>query len=253
MTPEPWIAFPAGILISSLASAIGIGGGILWMPFFLIIMKIPPEKAVMSSLLIQVAGMGSGSLAFIRQKKVDIKLGLFLWAVTIPGVSAGAYMARLLKPSYIEIILGIFAMASAFLFVASHEKYDDTGVETADVRKAFRYSWLFSSMSVISGMLSISIGEWLIPLLKTRLSLLMSRAIATSIFAILGTSITGVLSHLLLGSGASLPAVLWAIPGVMIGAQIGPELIRRINDRILKEMFIFLLTLIGIHLIYNSF
>lgn len=253
MIPEAWIAFPVGIFIASLASAIGIGGGILWMPFFLIIMKISPEKAVLSSLLIQVAGMGSGSFAFIRQKRVDIKLGLFLWAITIPGVSAGAYMAKLLKPSHIEIILGIFAMASAFLFVSSNEKYDNKGVERIDIKQAFRYSWIISMMSAISGLLSISIGEWLVPILKIRLSLKMSHAIATSIFAILGTSIIGVVSHLILGASASISLVLWAIPGVIIGSQIGPEIIKHVNDRILKEMFIFLLTIIGIHLIYNSF
>jgi len=43
------------------------------------------------------------------------------------------------------------------------------------------------------------------------------------------------------------------VPGVMIGGQIGPRIIRRINERILKEMFVFVLTLFGIHLIYNSF
>ena len=30
------LAFPAGMIIAALASAVGIGGGILWMPFFII-------------------------------------------------------------------------------------------------------------------------------------------------------------------------------------------------------------------------
>jgi uncharacterized membrane protein YfcA len=30
------LAFPAGVIIATLASAVGIGGGILWMPFFII-------------------------------------------------------------------------------------------------------------------------------------------------------------------------------------------------------------------------
>jgi hypothetical protein len=40
---------------------------------------------------------------------------------------------------------------------------------------------------------------------------------------------------------------------VIIGGQIGPRFSERINERMLKEVFIFLLTLIGIHLIYNSY
>ena len=63
-----FLAFPAGMIIASLASTVGIGGGILWMPFFLIFLKLPPETAVVTSLLVQTAGMGSGSVAFIKKK-----------------------------------------------------------------------------------------------------------------------------------------------------------------------------------------
>ncbi len=65
MIPETWFAFPTGILIATAASAMGLGGGILWMPFFLIVMKLRPETAVVTSLLIQSAGMASGSVAWI--------------------------------------------------------------------------------------------------------------------------------------------------------------------------------------------
>lgn len=250
---DPWIAFPAGIIIASVVSAIGLGGGIFWMPFFLIILKMEPNKAILTSLFIQIAGVGSSTVAFLRQKKVDVKLGLFLMSIAVPGVMIGALLSHNIDPSHIGAILGIFAMTTAFLFVSSNEKYDETGRLKAPIRQAYRYSWIVSLMSIASGMLSISIGEWLIPILKTRLSMMMSSAIATSVFVIFGTCVVGTGFHLLLGSEAHTSVVLWAIPGVIIGGQIGPRLSRRINDKILKEIFIFLLTLIGIHLIYNAY
>jgi len=96
-------------------------------------------------------------------------------------------------------------------------------------------------------------GEWLVPLMRTRLSLKMSNAIGTSIFITFGTCITGAIVHSLLGGAADLKLVGWAVPGVIIGGQIGPRITRRINERMLKEVFIFLLTLIGIHLIFNAY
>jgi len=59
--------------------------------------------------------------------------------------------------------------------------------------------------------------------------------------------------HLILGSSVDIIALLWAVPGVIIGGQVGPWFTEKINERMLKEVFIFLLTLIGIHLIYNSY
>jgi uncharacterized membrane protein YfcA len=102
-------------------------------------------------------------------------------------------------------------------------------------------------------MLSISVGEWLVPILRERLGLRMRVAVATSIATIFGTCVMGTAIHLLMGARASLTAVLWAVPGVLLGGQVGPRLTEHINERVLKEIFIFVLTLIGIHLIYNAY
>ena len=75
-----WLAFPTGILIAAVVSAVGIGGGILWMPFLMLILKLEPEASVMTSLMIQSAGMGSGSLAYARQARIDYKLAAVLLA-----------------------------------------------------------------------------------------------------------------------------------------------------------------------------
>ncbi len=247
------IAFPTGILIATLVSAIGLGGGVLWMPFFLIILKLPPDVAVLTSLLIQTAGMGSGTVAFLRQKRVDVRLGLFLLSFAIPGIILGAYMARRIDSASMEAILGVLVMTTAFLFVFSNERYADIGNERADLKTAFRYAYVVFPASVMSGMLSVSMSEWLIPIMRSKLSLRMSRAIATCIFVTFGTCVLGSASHLLTGGEADLAMVLWAVPGVIIGGQIGPRITRRIDERVLKEIFIFLLTLVGIHLIYNSY
>ncbi|OQX21196.1 MAG: hypothetical protein BWK80_34110 [Desulfobacteraceae bacterium IS3] len=253
MMNESWIAFPVGILIAAVVSSIGLGGGIFWMPFFLIVMKLRPEVAVLTSLLIQTAGMGSGTIAFFRQKNVDHKLGLFLLAIAVPGITAGAHVAKKIDAAYIEVILGLIVMTTAFLFVSSNQKYDDVGNPRAEIRSAYRYSWVIVPASVMSGMLSVSMSEWLIPIMRSRLSLRMSSAIGTCIFVAFGTCVIGSAVHLIAGGTANVSIVLYATPGVIIGGQIGPRITKRINERLLKEIFIFILTLVGIHLIYNSY
>ena len=71
---DVWLALPTGIGIATVASAVGIGGGILWMPFLMIMMRLQPETAVLSSLIIQSAGMGSGTAAYGRLKRIDYRL-----------------------------------------------------------------------------------------------------------------------------------------------------------------------------------
>jgi uncharacterized membrane protein YfcA len=64
-----------------------------------------------------------------------------------------------------------------------------------------------------------------------------------------GTCVIGVATHCWMGRAASSGVVVWAVPGVILGGQVGPRITRRINERMLKDVFTFLLTLVGIHLI----
>ena len=152
-----------------------------------------------------------------------------------------------------RVILGLLVMATALWFVSSNQKYDDEGTERVKLPKAFRYSWIVALMAVGSGMLSVSMGEWLVPMMRGKLALRMTNAIGTSIFIIFGTCIAGSAIHIFMGGSPDLAVASWAIPGVIIGGQIGPRIAARINERLLKEIFIFLLTLLGIHLIYNAY
>ena len=247
------LAFPAGMIIAALASAVGIGGGILWMPFFIIFLKLSPETAVVTSLLVQTAGMGSGSAAYIKKRTVDLPLACFFLLLALPGLGLGALLTRLLSSANLELALGILTLTTVFIFVSANQKYTDTGQDRVAVKQARRCGWLVSLMAVASGMLSVSIGEWLVPLMRNRLKLRMRVAVATSIVTIFGTCIAGSAFHVILGTSADLTALVWAVPGVIIGGQIGPWFTEKINERMLKEVFIFLLTLIGIHLIYNSY
>jgi len=248
-----WPALPMGVVIATISSIVGIGGGILWMPVLLLMLKLSPETAVLTSLIIQSVGMGSGTWTYYRNQRIDLKLASLMLLVTIPGVIAGAGLTRHISLSNIELILGLMAMTTAFLFVSLNHKYDDAGRKHAKIHQAKPYLMLLSIMSVISGFLSVSIGEWLIPIMHGKMNLRMSSAIATSITTIFGVCLMGSVVHFFFGSRPHWQTIAWAAPGVLIGGQIGPRIAEKINERMLKEIFIFLLTLIGIHLIYNAF
>ncbi len=250
---DSWLSFPVGILIAMVSSTVGIGGGILWMPFLLIFLKLSPGTAVLTSLVIQTAGMGSGTLAYWRQRQIDMPLAGFLLLLALPGIAIGTWLTRTIAPTHLELILGLLTLLTALIFVSGNQNYAESGLDSVNLKRVGRYGWVVSLMAIASGMLSVSIGEWVVPLMRKKMSLRMGVAVATSIATIFGVCVLGALFHLWVGAKADLSAIVWAIPGVILGGQVGPRLAERINDRALKEIFIFLLTLIGIHLIFNSY
>ena len=197
--------------------------------------------------------MGSASIAFWWRRQVEIPLVLFLLLAAVPGLVAGAVLAVMLSMENLQIVLGTLTLATAFLFVSSGQGYTDTGVERIELKTAMPYGWAVTGIAVASGMLSVSMGEWLIPLLRGKLSLKMNVAVATSIAAIFGTCVVAASIHLAMGAQADLSILMWAVPGVLLGGQIGPRINEKINDRKLKEVFVFALTLVGIHMLYNAY
>jgi uncharacterized protein len=248
-----WSAFPAGICIATIVMTVGFGGGILWMPFLLIGLKLDPGTAILTSLLIQTAGTASGSAAYVRQKKTDNRLALLLLLIAVPGVTLGATIAHHLALVHIEFIIGVVSLTTALLFVSSNQRYNEEGRARVDLRSAAHHSWIAAVAAVASGMLTINIGEWLVPVMRKKMQLRMSNAIATCILVTFGISLIGAVIHLGMSSRPNLSTLLWAMPGVMIGGQLGSRLVTRIDERLLKEIFIFVLTLIGIHLVYSAY
>jgi len=115
-----WLAFPAGICIATMVTIVGFGGGILWMPFLLIALRIEPATALLTSLLIQIAGTASGSFAFVRNKKVDVRLALLLLTIGLPGLALGAYIGPRLSLSHIGLFIGLICLGTALFFVSSN-------------------------------------------------------------------------------------------------------------------------------------
>lgn len=248
-----WLALPAGICIAGIVTIVGFGGGILWMPFLLIVLNLEPNTAILTSLMIQTAGTASGSMSYLRLKKTDNRLALLLLVIAVPGVALGAFIAHRLPLSHIELVIGLIALATAFLFVSSSRKYNENGNDTVEIKNACRHSWIATVMAVASGMLTINIGEWLVPIMQRKMFLKMSHAVATCVLVTFGVSVLGAIIHLMMASRPNPYALLWAVPGVLIGGQLGPRLVMKIDERRLEEMFIFVLTLIGIHLVYSSY
>jgi len=244
----------AGLFISTAAMTIGIGGGILWTPLLILAYGLSPQEAVATSLLIQVIGMGSGSFAFLRTNLVEKKLTLTFFLAALPGVIIGSIVTVNLPQQPVQMALGIMAMLLALLFVAGQDQLDEEQVDYHfDRAKVNRLLPIPGFFGFIMGFLSLGIGEWLIPAMRNRLHLDMKRCVATIIpMMFLLAVVAAILHWSLMEESIQLNYFLWGSMGTLIGGQIGPRVARYIDDKMLKETFIFLMTLIGIHLIFHA-
>lgn len=242
----------SGIIIGSTAMAIGIGGGILWTPLLILVYGLSPQEAISASLFIQITGLGSGTFAYIKAKLIHIRLSVMLAVVALPGIVLGSYVTVSLAEHTIQMILGIMAMILAILFVVSNEEAEtqkSVNLDTKAIRKVAPIPAIFG---FLMGFLSVGISEWLIPALRHKLKFDMPHAIGTSIGMMFILAIASSAIHFNLSGNFHSEIFIFASIGTLIGGQIGVRISQRINDALLKQSFIYLMTLIGIHLIFQA-
>lgn len=242
----------AGIVIASAAMAVGIGGGILWTPLLIFIYGMSPQESIATSLSIQVVGMGSGSVAYFRAKLVEPKLSIIFFFMALPGVILGGFITFNLSQEITQMALGIMALALSLQFVSSQEEFRESFTYSYDRKKVTRIFPIPAFFGFIMGALSVGIGEWLIPTLRSQLRLNMTRAIATVVPMMFLLALVAAIVHWSLAKNIQLNFLLWAALGTLIGGQIGAYISQRIDERLLKQSFIYLMTLIGIHLLFQA-
>jgi len=247
-----WTALPVGVVIATLATMVGLGGGILWAPYLIFVTGMQPADAVFTSLVIQIVGMGSGGISALRRKKTDPRLSLVLAAASFPGVAVGVWLQGIIQPESLVFILGASCLATALVFVAAREDYGFMPAREIALRSVVPYLWIPPILSVLTGLLSIGVGDFLVPILRNRLGMKMDAAIGACLILMSINALVATSLHALAGEWFRSNLVLWAAIGVLIGGQIGPRLADRVPDQTLKEIFIYGLSLAGIHILFNA-
>jgi uncharacterized membrane protein YfcA len=247
-----WTALPVGVVIATLATMVGLGGGILWAPYLIFVAGMEPSEAVFTSLVIQIAGMGSGGFTALLRRKTDPRLALLLAAASFPGVAAGVWLQGIIEPESLVFILGVFCLATALVFVSAREDYGFVPAREVALRSVRPYLWIPPILSVLTGLLSIGVGDFLVPVLRNRLGMKMDAAIGACLILMAINALAAASLHILAGEWFRSNLVIWGIFGVLIGGQVGPRLADRVPDQTLKEIFIYGLSLVGIHILFNA-
>ena len=263
MSLEFWYMLPVGIVIATVAMASGVGGATFFSPLFILGLGLPPELAVGSGLVVEVFGFGSGVYAYVRRQLIDFRVGGMLLSATVPAAVAGVVIAHYADADVLKIILGmgLFAVAVSFLRSPDEETaaalderaHEDAGsaetcLVTAEDEEICYTVCNTTEGRLISGigglflgMVSSGLGELNGYFLLQRCRVPSSVSVATSVFVVAITALVASTGHVygvaqggLTGLTTMGNLLLFTVPGVVVGAQLGPELARRVSDRAME-------------------
>jgi uncharacterized membrane protein YfcA len=250
-----WFMFPVSIVVATCAMLSGIGGAALFTPIFILVFPLLGEEYVLASTMTAVAaalftqtfGFLSGFIGYYRRKLIDYQLARRILRISIPVAILGAVVANYVPGSVLVASYSILVAVLAYVMWRNPIKPGDPEVhlegrvviEKTDSRgHTYSYdrpdlgpaSYAITGVGAfLTGMVSVGIGEVTISQL-TRKGIPIAVAAATSVLVVILTIVfataTLVIELIQAGGWAAVPwnLLVYDIPGVLIGGQIGPRL-----------------------------
>ena len=256
-----------GVGIGALGTLVGVGGGFLIVPVIALVQPSWETRTVTAfSLAVVCANACSGTLAYLRQGRVDVRSAIPFAAAAIPGVFVGVLGADHLERGWFDPLFGVLLLLMAgWLALKPHSAPGGppgrTRRELVDAQ-GLRYAWTFDMrlglagsvvVGVISALFGIGGGPIQVPFLVAVLDYPEHVATATSHAVLAVTSLVALVLHALQGDYAGdLGATLATALGAVLGAPIGARLSRHVSGATLMRILAAMLAFIAFRLLWRT-
>lgn len=261
-TEAAMFLFGAGI--GAIGTMVGVGGGFLIVPVIALLEPSwQPRTVTAYSLAVVCANASSGTVAYLRQRRVDGRSVIAFAAAAIPGVLLGIFGADTIDRGLFDPLFGVLLMLmAAWLAIAPDRRPAGLGGETSRTlvdAHGKRYQWSFRMslglagsvvVGVISALFGIGGGPVQVPFLVAVLNYPEHVATATSHAVLAVTSLVATLIHAAQGDySADLPLTLATAAGALAGAPLGAKLSRYVPGKTLLRILAAMLAFIAVRLV----
>ncbi len=276
ITPDYWFMLPISVVFATVAMASGVEGATFFTPLFILALGLPTDIAIGTGLITEVFGFASGLFAYTRKRLIDFKLGIALLIVTVPMALIGTWLTAYVPADILKTILGVGLLAVAASFLRSPEPKDivraddaieeEYGGEKAETclttREGEQICYTVCNRAegrliagvggLFIGMISTGLGELNGYFLLQRCRVPSRVAVASSVFVVAVTALVASTGHFVkfVQTGGEtlntmLSLVIFTVPGVIIGGQIGPFVSSRISQHTLERALAILFILVA--------
>jgi len=281
LTLEFWYLLLISIVIATIAMSSGVGGAVFFSPLFILALKLDPKMAVGAALITELFGFSSGLIAYIRARLIDFSLAGQLLVFSVPAAIVGSYYADAIPSIVLKAIFAVGLVAIGFQLYNAWRKEERAKRElehieefkddyestlTDSTGQTYKYTVCNKNMGrsfaaiggAFVGMISVGLAELQEYHLVARCKVLTPVAVATSIFVVVITVAVASVGHVyeFVHAGEAvytrvLNIVIYTVPGVIIGGQLGPRLQKVISEDKMKVAIAWVFMVLGAFMLYT--
>lgn len=265
-------------LVSSFAgfigSLLGLGGGVIVVPFLTLGAHIDIRQAIGASLISVIATSSGAAVAYLRERITNIRIAMFLEIATTLGALTGAIIGSSIKSNFLYLLFGLVLLYSASRMFQSRREELPQGVQNSPMANRLRLSGSYYDTAlskqvyyqvtgvgqgfftlyiagIVSGLLGLGAGVFKVLAMDTFMRLPMKVSTTTSNFMIGVTAAASAgyyLAHGMVDPIISAPVAL----GVLLGATIGTRVLVKTRNTTIRLVFVLLLLFISVRMIIQG-
>jgi uncharacterized membrane protein YfcA len=242
--------FFAILLISLVLTMIGLGGGLIFSPLF-VLLDFPKSVAVSSSLFINGVAGASAALVYFRKGMMDFPVAVPLIIGSSLAAPVGAVLTYRLPPQHFLFIMACVLSLAAIRMFSPSAAEKETAVLTRQ-RRIVGGCLIGIAIGFLAGILGTGGGVFVVPSLIYLLGVQTRTAAATSTFVVFFSSFTGFMTHMSIVNidwSFLLPAGFFSFVGGQIGSRI---MATRLKGRTIRIMFGVILCLMAVKLLHRA-
>jgi uncharacterized membrane protein YfcA len=227
-----WSLFPIGVAIAVVVMSAGVSGAALWVPVYLLWLRLGAPLAFWLGLFTMLFGFGSGVYRNWRDDSYDGALVRHFLAASVPAALFGGWCAALVNQRLLVLLFGTFLLAYSVTIVARTMK----GTHSLERRDSIGYPAAVVG-GLLTGLIALGVESLAMPfVLRHRSIRTPGQGIGSLVMITFFTSLAAAVGHLRPSFvmelrrefGQLLSVMVWAAPAVLLGGQIGPRIAQRL-------------------------
>lgn len=235
-----WYMFFAFVGIATLAMSAGIGGATFFIPFALIVLKVPVGSAIPIGIFVEIFGFAAGVYNYARRGQIDYLLAKKTAIFAVPFVIAGVILGHAAQPTVVEYLFILALMIFATQLLVGQEALAVAGKKYFGPINAV----IAAIGGALLGFLSTGLGESNEYNFFSRLKRSPAITAGTSVLVVAVSAVVATAAqfvYLLSTSrfGAIEPytmLIIYSVLGAMVGAKLGSHLADKVDRRSFRKL-----------------
>lgn len=239
-----------GLVAGVLGGYLGLGGGIVMVPFLTVITGLPIKTAVPVSIAAIVVNSIAASTEYLRRGMVDLELVVILAIFMSMGNVAGSLLSTVVPTNAIQLTFTLVLVYTAVAMLRNRRSPDKRSFGGESHKKLPVAILLILATGTIAGLLGIGGGVIIIPLLFLVVGIPLATARGTSAFMI-GFSAAAATVVYFISGRLEFQIAAPVITGIIIGGKIGGYFGTLAKPLVIKIIFFVVMLYLAVRLGYQ--